>query len=215
MKIRKIMILAVLALFTASLAYGAEAQSLWQRMRNRFLPPKVAATSDVEKPIVAKPAVAKPVAAKSAAMPAPLQREEAEAKARKDRAAMTKEELLADIKDNLDSEEEILNYVPSLKKSQGTGAINIYLLDGVPLEQVEKEDLEKISVTVAQISTKIRTDRIVNQLESIRQAQNLSRMQNITRPPQIVTPPVRPSPPPRAPSTTSSIPPAPPAPPRR
>jgi len=208
--IRKIMILAVLALFTASLAYGAEAQSVWQRMRNRFFPSKVAVKSDV-----AKPAVAKPAAAKSAAMPAPLQREEAEAKARKDRSAMTKEELLADIRDNLDSEDEILNYVPSLKKSQDAEGKNIYLFHGVLLKDVSRDGLEKLSVTVAQISTKIRTDRIVNQLESIRQAQSVSRMQNIMRPPRIVTPPAQPPQTPRAPSPTANIPSAPPSPPRR
>jgi len=187
MKRRKIIVLAVLSVLLASSVYAAENQSLWQRMRDRFFAPKASVA-----------------VAKTEALPAPEKHSE-----------MTKEELLIDIKDNVDSEEGILDLVPSLKKGKDASGKDIYLFNGLPLENAGKEDLEKLAVSIGQIAAKMRADRIQGQLDTIRQAQAINQLQRIQTvvprppapPPAIQRPPAppvvqQPPRPPSAPSTT-------------
>lgn len=91
----------------------------------------------------------------------------------------TKEEMLKDINQTLQSEREVLNYIPELKMSK-EGA---FTYQGVPLESLDKEKLEKVFARVRQQALLIRTNRMNRQMESIRQIQ---RTQNINRQMEII-----------------------------
>jgi len=137
---------------------------------------------------------------------------------------MTKEELIKDIREDLESEDEILGYIPQLKMTKGPDgkAVITFEKQGqmVKLEDLDKETLIKIWGNINQMATKINVDRINQQLETIRQTQALQR---VTRPPQAVVPapqppryqapPPAPQPPPTA--QASRVPQPPPQPPRR
>lgn len=187
----------VFIFFCAVSVYGAENESLWQRLRNRFSQPKETTKSAVG---VTKPAPAAAQPVKEPVKPIPQAAEAAgksdimkgaiidkgvpvsqeipvgkedEAVARKARKDMTTEELIADIKDSVEGEEEILNFIPSLKRSKGADGKNVYMFNEVKIEDLKREDLEKLSINVGQVSTRLHTERIQNQLETIRQVQAL------------------------------------------
>ena len=197
MKTGKITALAVLFIFASTLVYGAEEQGLWQRLRNKFSPKKESvkpAAAVKQAPIVKQAPVVKPAAAV-------------------ERSEMTVDELVADITENLDSEDEILTYVQELKKTVHAEGKVVYTLGGIPLKDAKKADLVKLSEAVAQAAVRIRTERIQAQLETVRQAQGLARQQVMQRPP---APPVQPPRPPQSPaSNLPRVPAAPPAPPKR
>lgn len=139
---------------------------------------------------------------------------------------MTKEELIKDIKEGIESEDEILSYIPQLKmtKDPDGKVIITFEKDGqkVKLEDLDRETLAKIWGSINQIATKINVDRINQQLETIRQTQALQR---VTRPPQAMVPPPQPpryltpapapQAPPAVPTQASRAPQPPPQPPRR
>lgn len=104
----------------------------------------------------------------------PLSGKEDESVARKARSKMTREELLADIKYDVESEEDILDYIPSLKKSKDADGNDVLTFNGVKIGDLNRADLEKLSVTVGQVSTRVRTDKIQRQMETIRQTQALA-----------------------------------------
>ncbi|MBI5143741.1 MAG: hypothetical protein HZA30_01555 [Candidatus Omnitrophica bacterium] len=121
---------------------------------------------------------------------------------------MTKDEILSELKENLEEEEELFDFIPELKKKKNEKEGSyFYTYQDVKLEDLDKEKLEKILQRVHNQLTIIRTDRIVRQLETIRRAQNI-----VTRPPQV---PAAPTPPrqvqtPPTPPRTQSPPPTPP-----
>ena len=172
----------------------------------------------------AKPAVAQPAASANQAPVAPVTPAvkpesavaDGEPKTVVPRIAqMTKEEIIAGIVDALDGEDEIMSYIPGLtrqKKEDGTASY-LYVYEGRTLElaDLDEELLRSLLTRVRQTGTKINTDRIQAQLETIRQSQRLLNMQPPQPPPQpprTTMPPQPPPQPPRAPQP-------PPLPPRR
>lgn len=136
---------------------------------------------------------------------------------------MTKEEMAQHIIETIESEDEVLNYIPPLKaEKRPDGKLNVtYEVKGqaVKLEDLDKDTLGKIYSTVHQISTKLSVERISQQLETIRQTQNIQR---VAQPPQAMTVPAQPprvpqsqAPPQQPPSAPSRVPQPPPQPPRR
>ena len=105
---------------------------------------------------------------------------------------MTKDEVLAQLKNDLSKNPEVLNMLPDLKAEKDKEGNLSYTFRGAGLDGLAKDDLDKLSVRVRQALVKIRTDRIQRQLDNIRQAQ---RLQNVTPPSIPATPPKVPTPP--------------------
>lgn len=97
---------------------------------------------------------------------------------------LTRSEILADLKDDLASEDEIFNYVRGLGKAKGPDGKETFTFKkgdkDLPIDELDEDTLRKLSASVNQIVTKLRTDRIQDQLETIRQAQKI---QSVTRAP--------------------------------
>ena len=117
---------------------------------------------------------------------------------------MTTDEIIASIKNSLENEDEILNFIPNIKlKTDAEGRRSYLYLEGakeLKLEELGREKLEKLLISINQAATQIRAENINRQLESIRQAQNMQRMnamQNLPR--SVVNVPVPPPRPPMVP----------------
>lgn len=128
---------------------------------------------------------------------------------------MSKEEMLKDIIDDLDSDSDILDYLPQLKKEKTPDGKNAYLFKSdtksVPLQDLDKDTLKKILGSVRQTATRINTDRITRQLETIRQTQRVvavpprpAPLPPPATPSQIATPQTPRAAIPQAPSQTSA-----------
>lgn len=123
------------------------------------------------------------------------------------------EEMISDITDTLNDNEEIIGFIQGLKTDKGPDGKIFFTFNDTKLEKLAKEQLKALYNRVNQERTRLSTERIQEQMETIRQAQqatNISSqaaMRNISvRPPQ---------PPPSAPQTQNVQPPkAPPAPPQ-
>ena len=113
---------------------------------------------------------------------------------------MTKEEMLAGLKEDLADNDEVFDAVPGLKAGTGQDGNAVYTYKDTALDELAKEDLSKLYSRVRQALVKIRTDRIQKQLERIKQ---IERLQKTANPPQS----------PRAPSVPPSVPRTPPSPP--
>ena len=128
----------------------------------------------------------------------------ANVEAKAEKKEMTKDEVLAKLKNDLSKNREVFNMLPDLNAEKDKDGNVSYTFRGVRLDDLAKEDLDNLSKRVRRILVRIRTDRIQHQLDSIRQAQ---RLQNVTVPYPPPSVPVNPPSPPRAPA-----PPPPPAP---
>ena len=145
---------------------------------------------------------------------------EKDEKSPKQKKEFTKAELLEHIKGTLDYTKEVLNFVPGLKMVTDAASKTGYTYNGMKLEDMDKERLEKLSVRINNEVTRIRTERLNKQLEAIRQAEQASRQArqavntNTYQPPR---PPTYTQPPPAPPAAAQppKIPTPPPAPPRR
>lgn len=148
----------------------------------------------------------------ASALPAEAEKAHAEmvAKEQNRRKTMTKEDLVKDIEETLDGEDEILGFIPELKKFEPeVSKPAYYTYKGTPLSDLDKEKLESISVRVDRTLTHITSQRVQEQLEMIRQINNLQRMQNIRATPPYV-PPVVTQPPQQPPRSSTQPPPQPP-----
>ncbi len=126
----------------------------------------------------------------------------------------TKEDIAKQIKDELDSEDELLNFIPEIKKVKDEDGKESYIYKGLKLEDLDMETLEGLLIRVNNQALVIRTDRINRQLETIRQTQNVQRTMMVPR--QVPTPPPTAlTQPPQVPSTPPKSPQPPPAPARR
>ena len=117
----------------------------------------------------------------------------------------------------LEHEEEILSFIPGLKKEKDAEGKVFYAYQGVKLSDMDRKELDKLFNKVQQEAVRIRTEKLNRQLESIRQAEQATRAaqqaaRTATPPPQ---PPKAPAPPPATPQIPKTPPPPPPAPPRR
>ena len=127
---------------------------------------------------------------------------------------MTAVEIIAEIKDELDSDDEILNLMPNIKSRKDANGKGSYVyVEGAKecaLEALDKPRLEKLLARIHQTATQIRTGRINKQLETIQQVQNIQRSAVQS---QLKSPPAPPRPP--AQSQQYRVPQVPPAPPKR
>ncbi|MDP2912635.1 MAG: hypothetical protein Q8N91_01330 [Candidatus Omnitrophota bacterium] len=144
---------------------------------------------------------------------------------------ITQQEFVQHLEETLDYDDEALGAIPELKKEEG----GFYTYNGVKLEDLDREKLNTVFSRIQNEIGRIRTERLNQQLESIRQAQqaNMAAQQAARipavftlppKPPQVPQPPPSPpqipmtpqvpQPPPNPPQVPRQ-PPQPPAPPRR
>ena len=109
---------------------------------------------------------------------------------------MTKEEILAGLKDDLADPDDLMAVMPELKVGADQNGKIIQTYKGVALDKLSKEDLSSLYIRVRQNLTRMRTERIERQLETVRR---IERLQGVATPPQ----------PPRVPSAPLSAPGAP------
>ncbi len=114
---------------------------------------------------------------------------------------MTKEEMLAELKEDLSDNDEVFDAILELKAIAGQNGDVVYTYNDTTLDELSKEDLTKLYGRVRRALVKIRTDRIGRQLEMIRQVERFQKMANPSRLPRIPaaqpsSPKTPPSPPP-------------------
>ena len=133
-------------------------------------------------------------------------------KAPVEKKEMTRDEMLADLKESLSEDDEIFDVVPELKAVKEKDGKVYYTFKGMKLEELSKEDLDKLLVRVHQTVVRMRTDRIQRQLETVRRTQNLQGLSATPQaPPKVQQPPRAPS----QPASPPRLPAAPPPPSRR
>jgi len=128
---------------------------------------------------------------------------------------MTKADVTEEIKRILGREEEIINLIPGFKMERDDKGNIYYTYNGVRLEKLDKGELDKILGRTKNEAVRIRSERLNQQLETIRRAQQLNAgVQQAARPPTVPVPPP-PQPPrvPQPPQTVNQPPKTPPAPP--
>ncbi|MCX5686561.1 MAG: hypothetical protein NTW09_03775 [Candidatus Omnitrophica bacterium] len=161
--LKKIVVFAAIFgfLFSSSLSFAEEKQGIFKKLID--LKNKAFAKKDATPAVkaAAKPAVTVPPPAVVPKVMPPAK-------------AYTREEMIADIKEILDDEEEILNLIPGLKKTVTEKGESFYAFDGLKPEELDKEKLGKIFYRVRQEATRIRTNRLNRQLENIRRNQRLT-----------------------------------------
>ena len=128
---------------------------------------------------------------------------------------LTRDEMLVELKDDLaDSSDELFEVMPFIKAEKGADGKFTYTCQGVKLDDLSEEELKSLFLKVRQANTKLRTERIQHQLETVRRAQELANSVATSKPqmpaavpqpprvPQTPAPaPKPPSPPPEPPST--------------
>jgi uncharacterized phage infection (PIP) family protein YhgE len=97
----------------------------------------------------------------------------------------TKEEMLAELKEDLADNDEVFDALPELKTGTDRNGNAVYTYKNTALNELSKEDLTNLYDRVRQALVKIRTDRIQRQLETINQVERLQRMANTPQPPRI------------------------------
>ena len=128
---------------------------------------------------------------------------------------LTKEDYAERLKKLFDNEPEILNFIPGIKKQSGKDGKTSYLYNGVNIDDLDKEEIKKLYPRAQTQATRIRTDRLNKQLETVRRAGQASRAaQQASRIPGVVTPPQPPQVP-KQPPASVQIPKQPPQPPKR
>jgi|GEM_PF-1818450 hypothetical protein len=185
-----------------SAAYGADEQgekmSILQKMNKAYSN----FTARQQKSLTAKSEVSKPPLAP---------------KAQSKDKEKTKEEMIADINRNLGSIDEILEVMPALKADKDQAGKIFYTYNGVKIEQLSKDDLQRLHTLVGQLATKLRTERIQRQLETVARVQAINNRATGARavpvappaPPPVRTPAIVARMAPVAPSQLSSQPPVP------
>ncbi len=127
---------------------------------------------------------------------------------------MTVQELADSIAEVLDDSDEVMSYVPGFKQEKGPDGKEYYTYKGVKLEKVEKEKLAAMYSRVRRERTRLNTERINRQLETIRQAQQAANIANqASRAAAVTMPPAQPPRPPAMPPQTVQPPRPPPTPP--
>lgn len=204
-----------ITIFCASTAFAQE--TLMQKIRRKFNEwrnkPQQAAQKAAEPAKLAGPAFPKaqpPV--KSAPTAAPLPRAP-EAPAQpvptqtKPVSQLSKEELIKSIKETIQHEQDILNFIPELKKRVMPDGQEILTYHGTSIDDLDKEKVQQVSVRVHNEAARIRAERLNRQLENIRQIQQTVQQtqqatRQITQPPKVPTPPqvVQPPQPPKIPA---------------
>ena len=222
--------------FGLSAAYGADAGNekvgVFQKMKNAYnnfrnrqqqkpqtVKNETSKVTPMQNPVEAQKVTANkasPAKAESAKAGSPAGKAEKKGRSVED---MSKEEILADLKSDLEDPAELMGVVPELKSSTDQSGKTVLTFKGAALDKLSKEDLSGLYIRVRQNITRIRTERIERQLETVRRVERLQKVSAPSQPAQAL--PVVPSAP-RAPSAPSaapsvpraqSVPSAPPAPP--
>jgi hypothetical protein len=136
---------------------------------------------------------------------------------------LTKSEMVTGIKESLEDNEEMLNFVPGLKMEKSDKGEPSYKLEGIRLEDLDKDRLKSVYIKVRQQATRIRTERLNRQMETVRRSQQLTNIsrQATPRVPPVPTPIPKTYTPPAVPRASNQPPQVakpplpPPAPPRR
>jgi hypothetical protein len=84
---------------------------------------------------------------------------------------MTAGELAGEIAKTLDGNDEAMDYIQGLKREKGPDGGNLYTYNGIGLDKMEKEKLVALLNRIHQERTRLNTERLQKQMESIRQAQ--------------------------------------------
>ncbi len=127
---------------------------------------------------------------------------------------MTREEIIAKLKEDFADNDEVINLIPELKAAKNRAGNTTYVYNGTELEKLSEDDLNGLYIRVRQNLVRIRTERIERQLETVR---NINRLQSVSTPSQPMQPPRAPSVSPSVPKVPSTPrgPPSPPAVPQR
>lgn len=199
MGIRAFVIAVVIVLsFGLSTAYGVDSGtgkvSILQKMKNAY--------NNFRNKQQAKPQAAK-VEPKAVSPRLELPQAVAAKDMPKDKE-VTREEMLAELKEDLSDNDEVLDVIPELRSISGQGGNAMHTYKNTPLDDLSKEDMADLYGRVRQALVKIRTDRVQKQLETIRQ---VNRLQGITTPPKTPSSLATPSSAPRTPAIPVSQPP--------
>lgn len=129
--------------------------------------------------VPAAPAVAKPAATK----PATVQKSVGD---------MTQEELLSAMKKTLDSNKDILNNIPEIKKERAPDGKEYYTYKGMSIDALDKDTLRKVIVRVRNENIRLRTERINRQLDNIKKSGPVGGGAHMGIPPTVKLPPQTP-----------------------
>ncbi len=124
---------------------------------------------------------------------------------------MTVQELADRITKVLEHSDEVMGCVPGFKREKDPDGKEYYTYKGTRLEKVDKEKLTALYNRVLQERTRINTERINKQLDTMRQTQQAANIASQAARIPVVHVPPKPTPPPQPPKA----PPAPPPVPRR
>ena len=83
----------------------------------------------------------------------------------------TKEEMLEHVLFTLEHEEEVLNYIPELRKEKGPEGKFVYRYRGVRLEDLDEKNMREAFRRINNEASRIRMERLNKQLENIRRSQ--------------------------------------------
>ena len=186
----KVIPLAIILIFLSSVTQAQESEGLIQKAYKKFILK--------EKTVEKKPA-SKPENTSTAMGTAG---EDMKTKVYGDfYKNMSKAEIIQEIKNEVDSEEGILEQIPQLKMQKGKDGKGVYsyLVEGkqVNLENVDEKILRSLIAQVNAKAEKFRTDAILEQQEQLRTIRNAGA---ISRPPQASPrPPTLPQRPPSSP----------------
>lgn len=127
--------------------------------------------------------------------------------------------MIKDITGDLEDYEEILNVVRGLARNvdEKGNVYYTYIVDGVAkkLEELDTETLDSLNTRVSAEANRLNTNRIMNQLEDIRNAQRATAGPPSVPAPPPVVPAAAPQPPPTAPKSPPQPPAVPPSLPER
>jgi len=204
-----LLIAAVLVLPNDSFAQQDEEEGFVVRMLKKWVKEEEPTITEETKPkeaIEKKTEEAKETEGPGGAIPVEIEEE------RPPIADLTEKEIVEKLVNLLDYHPDVLNFIPGLKSGEDEAGKPFYTYTtegGVSKEliEVEKEKLIKLYGKVAGEVNRLNTEKIMRQLEQIRQAQQASRPP--AQPPKAYTPPKIPAPPQQPPQVYT--PPAPPA----
>ena len=132
----------------------------------------------------------------------------------------TKKEMLEHALVTLEHEEEVLSYIPELRKEKGSDGKILYRYKGTRLEDLDEKKTMEVFRRINNEAARIRAERLNKQLENIRRTQQAvssaqqAAQQRIVTPPPVVRPPYTPPSVPKPPQIPQ-IPKPPPQPPTR
>ena len=87
---------------------------------------------------------------------------------------MTPAEIAGRIKETVDTFEEILKYIPELKKEKDDKGAVSYTYQGIKIESLDRDKLEKLYGRVRNEAVRMQTDRLNRQMDFLKRANRAS-----------------------------------------